>query len=132
MIIDPSVQIAIVSTIGTALLALIGIFGTVINTKMNRAEKANVATHVNLDEIKRLTNSNLSETNARLDRANDQIKLLFEKLNMQQEQSKKELVEEMRAPTTVPVLQAVKEVASALKADVPEEAVVAQINGEKT
>jgi hypothetical protein len=117
--VDANVQIQIVSTLGTLGLAVISIFGAIINNKLNKAEKdravAKSTTDNTLTEIKHLANSNLTATNERLDRANEQIKHLYEVITAEKEKSKQELVSELRTPTAVPVAQVVQEVAAATK-----------------
>ena len=68
---DPSVLTAIIGGTVTILLAVIGIFGTIINAKLNMAERVRDERALIVDEklavIHDQTNSNLSKLNERLD-----------------------------------------------------------------
>lgn len=88
---DNNVAVAIVGAISTFMIALLGIIGTIINSKLNRAEvdrdAATKSTDLQLGAIHTLTNSNWTQTKEQLAAANNKISAL------------QEMIAELRSPS---------------------------------
>lgn len=131
---DPAVLIAAISVIGSLGLAILGIFGAIINGKLNAAKDARAAdaelrkqeaakSEKKLEEIHVQTNSNLASLNTRLDKALATIE--------QQQRRLDEMHKPAGAsPAAAPPAGQPAGATAELKVSVPKQVLKAEVKGE--